>query len=213
MDVRIIAATNRDLDRDVEEGRFREDLFYRINVVPLALPPLRERREDIRPLAVHFLEQSCREAGHPVLDLSNEVCSVLERHRWPGNVRELENAIEHAVALCDGAVLQIDDLPRAVVRAGRMEFLRDAVRSGRLGFEEATADFERELLQEALEQTGWNQTRTAEQLRITRRALKLRMDRVGLKHPIGSTGSTGSTGSQGPKGSNGPDGAKANLQT
>ncbi|MEE8508384.1 MAG: sigma-54 dependent transcriptional regulator [Myxococcota bacterium] len=213
LDVRIIAASNRDLDRDVEEGRFREDLFYRINVVPLALPPLRERREDIRPLAVHFLERSCREAGHPVLDLSNEVCSVLERHRWPGNVRELENAIEHAVALCDGAVLQIDDLPRAVVRAGRMEFLRDAVRSGRLGFEEATADFERELLQEALEQTGWNQTRTAEQLRITRRALKLRMDRVGLKHPIGSTGSTGSTGSQGPKGSNGPDGAKANLQT
>ncbi len=183
LDVRVIAASNRDLDRDVAEGRFREDLFYRINVLPLALPSLRERREDIRPLAIHFLEQSCRAAGHRVLDLPSEVCSILERHPWPGNVRELENAIEHAVALCDGVEFKIENLPRAVVREGRVEALRDAVRSGRLGLDQAIADFEREILQEALEHSGWNQTRTAEQLRITRRALKLKMDRVGLTQP------------------------------
>jgi DNA-binding NtrC family response regulator len=98
-------------------------------------------------------------------------------------VRELENAIEHAVALCEGNVVRLDDLPQAVVRAGRIEDLRQAVHAGQLGFEEASADFERELLLEALERTGWNQTRTAEQLRVTRRALKLKMDRYGLKPP------------------------------
>jgi DNA-binding NtrC family response regulator len=98
-------------------------------------------------------------------------------------VRELQNAIEHAVALAEGEILELGDLPRAVVEAGRTERLRDAVRKGKLGFEEAAADFERELLLEALERADWNQTRAAEQLRITRRALKLRMDRLELRSP------------------------------
>ncbi|MDH3213274.1 MAG: sigma-54 dependent transcriptional regulator [Myxococcales bacterium] len=183
VDVRVIAATNRDLDREVAERRFREDLYYRINVVPVALPPLRERREDVRLLASHFFERSRAEAGRPGLELASEVIAALERYPWPGNVRELENAIEHAVALCEGDVVRLDDLPQAVVRAGRIEDLRQAVHAGRLGFEQASADFERELLLEALERTGWNQTRTAEQLRVTRRALKLKMDRYGLKPP------------------------------
>jgi DNA-binding NtrC family response regulator len=183
VDVRVIAATHRELDREVAEGRFREDLYYRIHVVPVSMPPLRERREDVRLLASHFLAQTRADAGRPELEFASGVLAALERYSWPGNVRELQNAIEHAVALCDGNAVRLEDLPQPVVRAGRIEGLREAVHAGRLGFEEAAADFERELLLEALERTGWNQTRAAEHLDITRRALKLKMDRYGLKPP------------------------------
>jgi DNA-binding NtrC family response regulator len=181
VDVRVLAATNRDLEREVAAGRFRADLFYRINVVPLELPPLRERREDIRRLAQHFLERARAEAGRGPERLSSAAIAALERFPWPGNVRELQNAIEHAVALAEGSVLELEDLPRPVAESGRAEALREAVRSGQLGFEAATAQFERELLQEALDRNHGNQTRAAAQLGITRRALKLRMDRLGLK--------------------------------
>jgi DNA-binding NtrC family response regulator len=181
VDVRVLAATNRDLEREVAAGRFRADLFYRINVVPLELPPLRERREDIRRLAQHFLEQARAEAGRGPERLSRAAIAALERFPWPGNVRELHNAIEHAVALAEGPVLEQGDLPRPIAESGRAEELREAVRSGQLGFEAATAQFEREILQEALDRNQGNQTRAAAQLGITRRALKLRMDRLGLK--------------------------------
>jgi DNA-binding NtrC family response regulator len=186
VDVRVLAATNRDLERDVAEGRFRADLFYRIHVVPLELPPLRERRGDVRLLAEHFLARARAEAGRGPERIARDALAALERFPWPGNVRELENAIEHAVALAEGPVLELADLPPAVAQAGRGEALREAVRSGQLGFEQAAADFERGLLLEALERAGWNQTHAAEQLRITRRALKLRMDRHGLKPPPGA---------------------------
>jgi DNA-binding NtrC family response regulator len=183
VDVRVVAATHRDLQRDVAEGRFRADLFYRIHVVPLDLPPLRERREDIRQLAQHFLDAARAEAGRGPRRLSKEALAALERFPWPGNVRELQNAIEQAVALADGETLDLEDLPGTVLQTGRVEELRQAVRAGELGIEEATGDFERALLQEALERTGWNQTRAAEQLRITRRSLKLKLDRYGLEPP------------------------------
>jgi DNA-binding NtrC family response regulator len=183
VDVRVLVATNRDLDREVAEGRFRADLYYRINVVPIALPPLRERREDIPMLVDHFLERARADAKRAPLRISTSARTALERYPWPGNVRELENAIEHAVALSENEVLQLEDLPQAVVRAGEIEALREDLCSGRLGFDEALGSFERELLLEALERTGWNQTRTAERLRITRRVLKLKMDRYGLKAP------------------------------
>ena len=181
VDVRVLAATNRDLEREVGEGRFRADLFYRLNVVPLELPPLRDRRDDVRRLAAHFLERARAEAGRGPARIGRAAMAALERFPWPGNVRELQNAIERAVALAEGEVLELEDLPRGVVQTGRVEQLRDAVRSGELGFEEATADFERDLLLDALERSGWNQTRAAELLRVTRRALKLKMDRHGLK--------------------------------
>jgi len=183
IDVRVVVATNRDLERDVSEGRFRTDLFYRINVVPLELPPLRERREDIRRLAQHFLERARAEAGRGPQRITKGALATLERFSWPGNVRELQNAIEHAVALAEGDILDVEDLPRAVVQTGRVEHLREAVRSGELGFEEASADFERTLLHEALERAGWNQTRAAEQLGMTRRSLKIKMDRYALEPP------------------------------
>jgi DNA-binding NtrC family response regulator len=177
VDARFVAATNRDLAREVAEGRFRPDLFYRIHVVPIELPPLRERREDVPLLAEAFLERT----EGPKRKLSREALAALERHAWPGNVRELQNAIEHALALCEGPTIRPEDLPEAVVQATRTEALRDAVRSGQLGLEDATARFELELIREALEGCGWNQTRAAERLGITRRVLKLKMDRYGLR--------------------------------
>jgi DNA-binding NtrC family response regulator len=187
VDVRVVAATNRDLEQDVGAGRFRADLFYRINVVPITLPPLSERREDIPLLAAHFLARSRAEAGAGPSKFSRSALGALERYPWPGNVRELANAIEHAVALAEGEVLEESDLPAGVLRAVQLEGLRDAVHSGRLSFDDATRDFERALLQEALEQAGWNQTRAAERLQITRRSLKLRMDRCGIEPPGNGT--------------------------
>ena len=180
VDVRVLAATNRDLEHEISEGRFRSDLYYRIHVVPIELPPLRERRGDIGLLARHFLVKAHQEAGRGPEQLSRAALAALERFPWPGNVRELQNAIEHAVALSDGPILEPEDLPRHVVESGRVEQLRDAVRDGDLDFDQAVADFERTLLKEALELASWNQTRAAEQLGISRRALKLKMDRHGL---------------------------------
>jgi DNA-binding NtrC family response regulator len=183
VDVRVITATNRDLEGDVAGGRFRADLFYRINVVPIEVPPLLERRGDIEKLSEHFLIRSCSRAGRDTAKLSREAISALERYPWPGNVRELENAIEHAVALADGDVLRPDDLPPAIVRGSGVEILRDAVRSGQLGFEQAVSDFEKAILTESLERANWNQTRAADQLGITRRSLKLKMDRHDIAPP------------------------------
>jgi DNA-binding NtrC family response regulator len=174
VDVRFVAATNRDLDRDVAEGRFRADLYYRVAVVPITLPPLRERRGDVPLLVEEFLK---RAGGSEGSRLTPEALAALERHPWPGNVRELENAIERAVALAEGPELGLADLPPAIVQAEQLEALREGVRAGRLGFEEAVARFEKDLLLEALERSGWNQTRAADQLGITRRQLKLKIDR------------------------------------
>jgi DNA-binding NtrC family response regulator len=180
IDVRVLAATNRDLEHEISEGRFRSDLYYRIHVVPIELPPLRQRHGDIGLLARHFLAKARQEADRGPEQLSRAALAALERFPWPGNVRELQNAIEHAVTLSDGSVLEPADLPRHVVETGRVEQLRDAVREGDLDFDQAVADFERTLLDEALERASWNQTRAARQLGISRRALKLKMDRHGL---------------------------------
>jgi DNA-binding NtrC family response regulator len=180
VDVRFVSATNRDLEREVAAGRFRSDLFYRIAVVPIALPPLRERREDVRLLAEEFLARTRAEAGRGPRSIAPDALAALERHAWPGNVRELENAIERAVALSEREVLDRDDLPPAIAQAEQIEEIQAGVRAGRLGFDEAVARFERELLREALERNAWNQTRAAAQLGITRRQLKLKMDRYGM---------------------------------
>jgi DNA-binding NtrC family response regulator len=185
VDARFVAATNRDLERDVADGRFREDLYYRINVVPVALPPLRERREDIPLLAEAFLAKLADVSGEAPAELTRAARAALERHVWPGNVRELQNALERAVALREGPAIQPEDLPETVTQASRTESLRDAVRGGQLGLEEAAARFEIQLIREALERCEWNQTRTAEYLGVTRRLLKLKMDRYGIKRGDG----------------------------
>jgi DNA-binding NtrC family response regulator len=183
VNARILAATNRDLEASIEAGTFRSDLFYRINVVPIVLPPLRARREDIPLLVENVLKRVAREGARPIEGLSPDTWEVLAQHTWPGNVRELENAIERAATLADGPILEPADLPDAVTEGARVTLLRDQVRTGRVGFEDAVARFESELLREALEATDWNQTRAADRLGITRRLLKLRMDRCGLVAP------------------------------
>lgn len=181
VDARIIAATNRDLEEEVRAGRFREDLYYRIHVVPVELPALRERREDVRPLAETFLARHAEDNTNTPTRFSRAAMGALERHDWPGNVRELENAIERAVTLADGECVDLADLPDPIVRAGRTDELRNGLQRGEVGLEETVARFEQDLLRDALDRYDWNQTRAAAGLGITRRQLKLKID----KHKLG----------------------------
>ena len=187
VDARVLAATNQDLERQVAAGRFRSDLFYRIHVVPIVLPPLRDRREDIRLLADTFLARARADADRGPSRIGSAAAAALERHPWPGNVRELENAIERAVALADGEVLELTDLPEEIQQAARQEGLRDEVRAGRIDLETAVGRFEAELLREMLLRTGGNQTRASERLGITRRVLKLKMDRYAIASAEGAS--------------------------
>jgi two-component system response regulator AtoC len=179
-DVRIIAATNQDPARLMAEGRFREDLFYRLNVFPIPLPPLRERREDIIPLALHFLRRSSQKLRKEISGISREALGLLERYGWPGNIRELENAIERAVILCQGSMVTAQELPRDV-----REYLRTPVLSGdtfRLppgGL--ILADLEKELIRQALEQTHQNKSHAAKLLGLSRTQLRTRMRHYGLE--------------------------------
>jgi two-component system response regulator AtoC len=182
VDLRIVAATNRDLTKEVADGNFREDLYYRVNVVPVQLPPLRERREDIRLLAETFLARAGAEKK-----LTAAALGSLEGYNWPGNVRELENAIEHGLALCDGDLIDQKDLPISIGRTGQAEALREQWRQGERSFEETVVRFETDILRESLESHHWNQTRTANALGITRRVLKLKMDKLGIEAPDGAS--------------------------
>lgn len=179
VDVRIIAATNRDLPAEVRAGRFREDLFFRLNVLPLRLPPLRERPEDIPLLTEHFLRRFAAETGRPVRQIAPPALDCLMAYRWPGNVRELEHAIERAVLLSQGETLEVGDLPPAVQGGGGQGVeeaplrLRDAV--ARLN-----ADLERGLIRRALARTGGNRTEAAVLLGISRRALLYKLKEYGI---------------------------------
>ncbi len=191
VDVRFVAATNRDLNAEVAAGRFREDLYYRVAVVPVKLPPLRDRREDIRLLAQTFLtriQASRGSAPDSAKKLAAAALGALEGYRWPGNVRELENAIEHGLALCDGDTIELKDLPLSVGRTGQAEALREQWRQGERSFDDTVTRFETEILREALESHQWNQTRTATGLGITRRVLKLKMDKLGIESRGGDEG-------------------------
>ena len=167
VDVRIVAATNRELPREVESGRFREDLFYRLNVVVVRVPPLRERREDIPTLVNHFLRKFNDENHKLITGIDAAVMEAFANHDWPGNVRELENAVERAVVLCTTDTIGLQHLPRSL----REERAAPASRTPGFGLFEN----EKRLLLEALERTGWNQTRTAEVLGISRKQLRTRM--------------------------------------
>ena len=180
VDVRIVTATNRDLAKEVAEGNFREDLYYRVNVVPVELPPLRDRREDIRLLATSFLTRSEEGEGK---QLTAAALGSLDGYSWPGNVRELENAIEHGLALCEADTIDVQDLPISIGRTGQAEALREQWRQGERSFDETVVRFETDILRESLESHHWNQTRTANALGITRRVLKLKMDKLGIELP------------------------------
>jgi transcriptional regulator with PAS, ATPase and Fis domain len=176
VDLRVICATNRNLEKAVQEGRFREDLYWRLKVVPIELPPLRDRREDIRDLALHFLHRYAAAYGRPPQTLTEPAIHLLEHHAWPGNIRELENLIERLVVVCDEAVVDESMLPLDLtVGAG---LAREAEKES--NFAAAMSAFEKGYLRRVLAQCGWNRRRAAEQLGIGYSTLKAKLRLHGL---------------------------------
>jgi DNA-binding NtrC family response regulator len=193
VDVRIIAATSADLERRVNEGSFRSDLFYRLNVVHLRLPPLRERRDDIWPLAENLLRRFCSSAGLPSKTLSDEARSALLSYRWPGNVRQLQNAMERAAALTGAvATIQLGDLPEEV-RGGAVSGVTPALASDApalpetaipdqgLSFDAVVTKVERELLLQSLSKTGGNKMQAAKLLNMKRTTFVEKLKRLQIE--------------------------------
>ena len=181
VDTRIIAATNADLKTLVDEGAFREDLFYRLNVINLDVPPLRERREDIPLLVEHFTRQYCRENGRGPSAFGPEAMKLLVDYPWPGNVRELENAVERAVVLADSDVIGRDLLPAHITRpAARFASPRSLDLDPSSSLSDIVDAFERRVILERLEQTGWSQTDAAESFHIPLSTLNQKIKRHGL---------------------------------
>ncbi|AKJ03432.1 nitrogen regulation protein NR(I) [Archangium gephyra] len=190
VDVRLIAATNRDLQAEIEAGRFRKDLYYRLAVVPIVLPPLRERRTDIPMLAGHFVEKYNRKLNKKIESISDDAMALLQAYNWPGNIRELENLIERVLLFADGPSITAKDLPEPVrqgsgtpapaLSAAPLEAstgeggLKDIVRM-------KAAELEKDLITKALEETGGNVTRAAKLLQISRKSLQTKMKEFGLR--------------------------------
>jgi two-component system, NtrC family, response regulator PilR len=182
VDVRVIAATNQDLQSALVQSRFREDLYYRIAVITIHLPPLRERREDISLLAFHFLRLYAEKSGKKVLDITAQALRALENYPWPGNVRELENTIERAVALETSDSIRVERLPDSVVFNTVALIPRDAipVPEGPFDLESFLADLERTIIRKALKQSDGNQTVAAQQLRLTKPSLRHKIQSLGI---------------------------------
>ncbi|MCI0428042.1 MAG: sigma-54 dependent transcriptional regulator [Nitrospiraceae bacterium] len=184
VDVRIVAATNQNLEELVRKGQFREDLYYRINVIALYLPPLRERGEDVPLLAKHFLAKRIEEDNRPPQEFSKDAVDLLTRYPWPGNVREMENIIEQAFIWSKGSdTITPEHLPAILKNDTRSSSLRDDTLAGRLSLEKAVMEFEREIILDALKRTNYIQTHAASLLGISRRMLKYRMDTLGIGRP------------------------------
>jgi two-component system response regulator AtoC len=191
VDVRLIAATNRDLLQEIEAGRFRKDLYYRLAVVPLTLPALRERKGDVAALASHFIEKYNKKLNKKIEGIDPEALAALQGYPWPGNIRELENLMERVLLFADGPMIRAQDLPETV-RAGSLtpsiaaalmpsaeptlsgEGLKDIVR-------QKAAELEKDLITRALEETGGNVTRAAKLLQISRKSLQTKMKEFGLR--------------------------------
>lgn len=177
IDTRVILATNEDLGSLVAQGRFRQDLYYRVNVINIELPPLRERISDIPLLANHFLAEACEEAGKRVGGFTDHAMTVLQAYRWPGNVRELQNVIERAVLLGKSDKVGVEDLPAGVLAAGPVHLEPVGSRS----LKQALEAPERQIILEVLESNHWNRHATAEALGINRTTLYKKMKRLGLE--------------------------------
>ena len=171
IDVRVLSATNRDLSQRMREGAFREDLFYRLNVIEIVLPPLRDRSEDILPLTEHFLTEAGKRNGKPLRGLSEAASKILLQYPWPGNVRELENLIERAVALAEGDVVGVEDLPPQVRERRSADILQGALQRS-LTLDE----LEREYIHRVLQAEGGNKTRAAQRLGLDRKTLYRKLD-------------------------------------
>ena len=190
VDVRILAATNADLRKLVDEGKFREDLYYRLNVINISLPPLRERKDDLPLLVEHFFDKYCHEnlkfldsGGHSLLRFEPEAMQILRSHGWPGNVRELENVVERAVVLANQPTVTADVLPDYLLQAGGIRLRRDdgAGLPADASLFEIVADYERRVILERLEAANWSQTEAAETLRVPLSTLNQKIKRLNIE--------------------------------
>ena len=180
VDVRVLAATNRDLELMVKEKHFREDLFYRLNVIPLDIPPLRQRRDDIVVLMDYFLRKHGANSGSKTMKVSSEARRMLMDYAWPGNVRQLESAIERALLLAETDEITVEDLPLEIRNVSRIEGAGGfKLPAEGIDFEE----LEKSLLIQAMEQTNWNITRSAKLLGLSFRTMQYRLDKFGLSRP------------------------------
>ncbi len=198
VDVRVLAATNRDVESDIAQGRFRQDLYYRLNVIRLELPPLRERVEDLSPLIERFIKRFSLEMGKEVLGLTPDALRALQAHQFPGNVRELENIIERAVALSGARVLGLGELPPEIsgLAGGTGVRLLELPEDG-CRLDEVVNEVERRLLVEALQRTGGVRKAAARLLGITFRSLRYRLEKHGLEGPDEEAGPGSGPGSDG----------------
>ena len=174
--VRVIVATHKNLEQQIADGDFRSDLYYRINVFPIYLPPLRERKDDIMLLADHFLQHFARENGKPITRISTPAIEALTRYHWPGNIRELENCIERAVLVCDDDVIRSEHLPPS------LQMINKSDAAATPSFTEIVANKERELIVDALKKCGGQQRKAAQELGLTERILGYKIRKYGI-HP------------------------------
>lgn len=185
INVRIVAATLRDLESDVVDGRFRDDLYYRLNVVSIRIPPLRERRDDILLLTNHFIKKHQEKLGLPVFGISKDAMAALMEHEWPGNVRELENCVERAMILTDHEMITIDSLPKAVTKGSSTpaEASPMSIESDDLSIKTHTKVVEEMLIRKALDRTKGNRTHAAKLLEISHRTLLYKLKEYNLADP------------------------------
>jgi two-component system response regulator PilR (NtrC family) len=181
IDVRLVAASNRDLTRAVADGVLREDLFYRLNVIPIHLPPLRERREDIPLLVAHFIEKIAAAQRKPIQGVAPEAMAVLERHHWPGNIRQLENVIERAIVLGSGTVIDVEALPPDLRHPAGDGDIPVDLPAGGLDLEATLARIEQRYIEMALERTSGVQTRAAELLKVSFRQFRYKLRKHSLR--------------------------------
>ena len=180
VDVRLITATNRDLNQLLRKGEFREDLYYRINVVPILIPPLRERKEDIPLLVDYFVAKFNEENNKHVKTVSPEAMQLIMDYDWPGNVRELENLMERVIALTFNEEILANELPFSFSNVSKVNGLKDSILSGRVSFSRAEEEFEKGVILDALKKANYVQSHAAEMLGISRRILKYKMDKLGI---------------------------------
>jgi len=181
LDVRVVSATNVNLEDEVKRGNFREDLFYRLNVIPLLIPPLRERVEDILPLTRHFLEKNCQSMQRPLMHLEKEALEALECYPWPGNVRELENIVERLVALTEGDVITVKDLPSNIVKIySERDASPTAVTPSGIDMVKTINEIERKMISDALQLSNGVKARAAAMLNLNRTTLVEKMRRLGM---------------------------------
>ncbi len=185
LDVRIVTATNLDLEKAVKEGSFREDLYYRLNVITIPLPPLKERRDDIPLLVEHFLQKYRSESKGKVKYVLPETMDLLMRYDWRGNVRELENVIERATVIGKSEAILIEELPLRIQEQKVVSEPELGSTAGKLSFEERVEDFEKRLIINALEKTNWVQTKAAELLGTSRSIIKYKVKKYGIKKDEG----------------------------